>query len=204
MRLVSAKLPSPPVRLVSANPPPPPVRLVKRGAQSRSNNGVGTVLIWDFGVGYTRGGGVPSQGSQIAANVPPIRAIDTSKSHPQKIFELDMAKAMATATVNHAESLPNPPTDEVETHSDSIPSMDEGSLGPNEPPPELMGSFGFMTDHRFWQDYQTIRCHVSIPNQEPWWGAPCAVHAVQKVGCFPPPVATGPRVLDSASHAVLN
>ena len=32
-------------------------------------------------------------------------------------------------------------------------------------------------------------------------GAPCAV---RKVGCFPPPVATGPRVLNSAPHAVLN
>ena len=29
-------------------------------------------------------------------------------------------------------------------------------------------------------------------------GAPCAV---RKVGCFPPPVATGPRVLNSAPHS---
>ena len=32
-------------------------------------------------------------------------------------------------------------------------------------------------------------------------GAPCAV---RKVGCFPPPVAMGPIVLNSAPHAALN
>ena len=48
---------------------------------------------------------------------------------------------------------------------------------------------------------KTVAGHmVTVPFTPPLGGAPCAV---RKVGCFPPPVATGPRVRNSAPYSPL-